>query len=161
MTPPNNAPAPEWPESKLAEIEEYYRQSPQRLDPWREPAATEVEFYARARTDLPEAVAEIRRLRAQVDVATRLLSASENSCGLLREQVVELRRVLHPTLEMIASCAEANEPLPSLPDYYSHLMLSENGFWQLTPTFGGGMKWLPEILKCSERIRLDAAKEPK
>lgn len=64
MTPPNNAPAPEWPESKLAEIEEYCGQGAQKLDSWREPNLSEVEFYARARTDLPAVVKEVRRLRA-------------------------------------------------------------------------------------------------
>lgn len=88
---PNQAPAPEWPESKLAEIEKYCEKATP--GPWEEgsprvnPEAlfntshcdglpekllghivfdVDRRFCAKARRDLPEAVEQIRRLRAEV-----------------------------------------------------------------------------------------------
>lgn len=108
MTPPNTAPAPELPESKLAEMEE--RQCPtsadlllradsvadRLLDARKESMiASQIAYdvtsrawrdgykkgWEEARTDLPEAVEQIRRLRAEVAELRNAIGYSLNVLG--------------------------------------------------------------------------------
>ncbi len=62
------APTPptEWTEERSRATLEYCEKVPTALDAWVEPTADSIYFYGKARTDLPAAVREIKRLQALI-----------------------------------------------------------------------------------------------